>query len=267
MTRFYETRPYPLPLTLPTGVTAHKGAMVAKSELRYDGAFYSGLCVHHGVTAQHAFAAYSVDWPSVPLPHSTALPEVLPKGTRFKCSCGEFELLAPSARVHGRYQRSTMMSDSANYPASNHPICDDAVFTLPATPERPIQAGDWVECFRFKRVDGPHAVADEGPEPAPLHAGTDNGSCEVFECGGCRAPVESRTTTFCVYCSHSLENILLTREENDRRVALAMQEDDEGGAQSKARARLAAWSKPARPTASPKALAELARPHPWECDE
>jgi len=34
-----------------------------------------------------------------------------------------------------------------------------------------------------------------------------------------------------------------------------------------ARARLAAWSKPVRPLASPKALGELAKPHPWVCDE
>jgi len=76
----------------------------------------------------------------------------------------------------------------------------------------------------------------------------------VKQCAGCTAPVADKHRRFCNYCSNRVtaDLVPLVDEVMERNV--------------QARVRLDAWARSERPRVTAEAR-ELAKPHPWSCDE
>jgi hypothetical protein len=95
---------------------------------------------------------------------------------------------------------------------------------------------------------------------------------QTTRCSECKAPAAVLTGERCLYCAHALNGASKIsafsprydrRETSHAQVALYMQRN--GTPESTER--LAVMARAERPRGNPKERAELAKPHPWECDE
>ena len=138
MTEFYKSQPAELPLTLPAGTRiTYSKALFARSEVRLRGEFYVGHWSEFDAPGEGMYPS-SIDWSSVPLP--TQAVEAPPAWGTFRCK-------VCSRHTDNIYEHQ-LSSEDRWYCASCYQIAARNSKLNIAESNRPIQAGDWVECVQ-----------------------------------------------------------------------------------------------------------------------
>ncbi|HEY3256934.1 MAG TPA: hypothetical protein VGJ91_23420 [Polyangiaceae bacterium] len=89
-------------------------------------------------------------------------------------------------------------------------------------------------------------------------------------CSECTSPATHGA--YCVYCSNETEGGCGERDHIDMVTAQQMRKGQMSDGspiprELAARARLAAWERAERPRGNSKNAIEMAKPHPWECED
>jgi hypothetical protein len=258
----YEKQPKVLPLTLPAGTRCLYRGWVFVSEARlgkqtppqYGGTYrdelgmeytsYSEQDPHYGGVCM----AQNIDWTSVPLPTNPD-PAALPIQAGDWVECTEhWSHSSPPQGIGDRFEVAGMINGSlcfAEYPGVS-----------------------WVE--RFKRVDGPHASAERSPSPMT----------RLALCLDCSSPATH--VSRCVYCRKRetdsrdkmriKTNLEAAKGASKLLAGLASERPREGKTRPRYPGPHSYWYAPAGSMTTPPVGGsaterELAKIHPWECDE
>lgn len=253
--KYYDRMPDVLPKTLPAG-TRTTSKLTALSEVRFDGRFYIGEWNQGDFTG--GMFPGSIRWTSVPIVDAT--PE---------CACCG----APACRTQPLF-----VADE-NQDASQKPSCLECWPLSPTTfadgvrarrtlSSAPVGTGNaqssgagealTKKTFRerLEEIRASRSI-DDGPEPAPLHVGADNGPpanlCSTPACAA--RGVVATNGEWCVYCANIDNDRCQTLDDGDPVVSAR---------NAAAHARLDRWdaAERPRPTATSKLLA-MGHPSSW----